>query len=85
MVNNINFESNCKRIAKYIKSNITEPEVVMSGNIFVWVSSTLLDDFNAVGEKAYTKEINKHLKDFRVRYVTKGLSRGWYLKFRIIE
>lgn len=84
MINNVNFQSNCKRIARYIKSNITESEVVMSGNIFVWVSAQLLDDFNAVGEKAYEKEVNKHLKDFKAKYVTKGLSRGWYLKFQII-
>lgn len=85
MINNINFESNCKRIAKYINDNVVEPEVVMTGNIFVWISAQLLDDFNAVGEKAYEKEVNKHLKDFKVKYVTKGLSRGWYLKFQIIE
>lgn len=85
MISNINFESNCKRIAKDIQKECNNPssDAVCLGRIDVIVSESLIDDFNNVGKDKYVKEINKHLKGCQVTYNTHGYGGGWFIVFDV--
>lgn len=68
MITHKDFESNCKRIAKVITKNSTDPIVLGMGKIGVHVSSTLIQDFNETGKTKYVREINKHLNGMNVKF-----------------
>ena len=85
MISNINFESNCKRIAKNIQKVCNNPssDAVCLGRTDVVVSESLIVDLNHVGKDKYTKEINKHLKGCQVSYYTHGYGHGWFIVFNV--
>lgn len=88
MIAHKEFESNCKRIAKYIMKQARNPQseqfegMIDFGAVIVYVSEKLIGDFNTVGKAKYEKEINKHLKGCSVKYNTHGYP-NWYIKFDI--
>lgn len=88
MIAHKDFESNCKRIAKYIMKQATNTRseqfatMVDFGVVIVYVSSALIDDFNTTGKKKYEKEINNNLKGCSVKYQTHGFP-NWFIKFEI--
>ena len=58
MIKNINFESNCKRLVKYINKHCADVDVLISGRFVIKVSETLRHEFDD-NRKKYVKEINK--------------------------
>lgn len=91
MVTHKDFESDCKRIAKYIMQQATNPsseqfdDMINFGSVIVDVSSTLVKAFNANKYKdvpKWEREINKHLQGCSVRYNTLGYP-NWFIKFDI--
>ena len=85
MIANVNFESNCKRIAKDIQSECDNPtsNAVCLGSTEVIVSKSLIHDFNHVSKEKYIKEINKHLKGCKVSFNTLGYGHGWFIVFNV--
>ena len=82
MLSNKNLESNCKRIAKYIKVHSIDPEVVMSGKISMMASEALVDDFND-NKKDYLSLINHHMKGGKVLDGSIYTTGYWFLKFKL--
>ena len=83
-INHLNFESNCKRLAKHIVKHSIDIDVVTSGIIVIDVSKALVDDFNT-NRNGYEKEINKHLEN-KGGKILNGRTRneeGWILVFNI--
>lgn len=74
MIAHKDYESNSKRIAKYIMKQARNPQseqfegMIDFGVVIVHVSEKLIGDFIAVGKAKYQKEINKHLKGCSVKY-----------------
>lgn len=58
MIKNIDFESNCKRLVKYINKHSSDIDVVTSGSISIKVSESLRHEFDD-NSKKYENEINK--------------------------
>lgn len=85
MIANVNFESNCKRIAKEIQSECNKPtsDAVSIGNTEVIVSKSLIEDFNNEGEVKYIKGINKYLNGCKVKFKTLGYGHGWFIIFNV--
>lgn len=82
MLSHKGIESNCKRIAKYIKVHSTDPGVVMSGKISMMASEALVDDFND-NKKDYLRLINQHMKGGKVLDGSIYTTGYWYLKFSL--
>lgn len=82
MIAHKDFESDCKRIAKYIMQR-----TAFSKDVVVVVSKTLLADFakDCRLNKAnnYLEEINKHLKGCSAKYLKHGVGAGWFITFEI--
>lgn len=85
MISNVNFESNCKRIAKEIQVECNNPtsDAVCLGSTEVIVSKSLIHDFNTTGTKNYISGINKYLKACKVTYKTHGYGHGWFIVFNV--
>jgi len=85
MITHKKFESNCKRLAKYIVKHSIDVEVVTSGVINIDASKSLVDDFES-NKNGYENEINKYLEK-KGGKILKGRSNysynGWYLTFNI--
>lgn len=92
MITHKDFESDCKRIAKYIMQQATNTQseqfedMMVFGSVVVDVSPALIKAFNANKYKdvpRWEREINKHLKGCSVKYNTLGYHPNWYIKFDI--
>lgn len=89
MTNHIDFESDCKRIAKEIQKDANNPtsDAILLGKTEVIVSESLIKYFNQYRKSSkvheWEAEINKHLKGCRAKYDTLGYGRGWFLIFYI--
>ena len=87
-INNVNLESDCKRIAKTIMKIASDPsddkfdDMISFGKVDVVVSGSLLKAFNTQ-RKEYIKEINKNLKGCSVSYNTHGYGYGRFILFNI--
>lgn len=92
MIANINFESNCKRIAKDIIRQSTDGDLVFDieqdGMITIDVSKSLALDYSKY-KKEYEKKINKYLNPKGTKVGCK-ISNGrpsynpqWHLTFNI--
>lgn len=82
MITHKDLESNCKRIAKYIKINSIEPSVVLTEKITLMVSRALAVDFHN-NKKAYCKKINQQLKGGKVIDGNICTSGVWWIEFRL--
>ena len=89
MIKHIDFESDCKRIAKEIQKDANNPtsDAILLGKTEVIVSESLIKYFNQYRKSSkvheWEAEINKHLKGCRVKYDTLGYGHGWFLIFYI--
>lgn len=63
VLNNINFESNCGRIAAALEKSYIEGDYPCKA----YVSRGLIDDFNK-GRGAYTNGIRKYLKGYEITF-----------------
>lgn len=86
MIKHINFESDCKRIAKEIMNAIigkpSDAHMLSNSKFEVIVSGSLLKAFNTQ-QKDYIKEINKNLKGCSVKLDTVGYGHGYFILFKI--
>ena len=83
MITHKDLESNCKRIAKYIKINSIEPSVVLTSKMTVMTSKALAIDFHN-NRRAYLKVLNKNLKGGKVvdgNIWTNGVC--WWIEFHL--
>lgn len=89
MIKHIDFESDCKRIAKEIQKDANNPtsDAILFGKTEVIVSESLIKFFNKYRKSSkvheWEAEINKYLKGCRVKYDTLGYGKGWFLIFYI--
>jgi len=71
MITNKNFESNARRLARYIVKHCNDADVLLTGIIVIDVSESLFSDF----KKDYEKEVNKHLDNKGVKVIYGRTSR----------
>lgn len=88
MIKHINFESDCRRIAKEIQEQANDPtsDAVCLGSVEAIVSQELIHSFfteKGKHVKEWEKEINKHLKACSIKYKTHGYGHGWFIVFDI--
>lgn len=81
MIKNIDFESDCKRIAMEIQKHASYSR---SDTVEVVVSKELIKQFNAE-KKKYMNQINKCFNEFKVSYQTHGYGHGWFIIFNLVH
>lgn len=74
MVTHKDFESNCKRIAKLIMKEASNPtsDCVLFGSISIDVSLSLIENITENGTRKYEKRINDLLKCCHVTHSNVG-------------
>ena len=89
------FESNCKRIARYVMKQASNPaseefsDMICLGRFSITVSEPFVKWFNAEIKRdkkmlrKFNGEINRHLKGCSVQWDTIGKDERWLLVFYI--